>query len=88
MRIELLLKLRYGGLSSPRDNKTLIEDYRKGQLGDIHYLEEMVEKHAGGDVHEFYARLTLKYGIELKRALVRWCEEAIGEIDGQLNKQS
>ncbi|MBD3399973.1 MAG: PadR family transcriptional regulator [Candidatus Coatesbacteria bacterium] len=81
LRIELLLKLRYGALSTPEDNLALIEEYREGQLGDIDRLEEQLSKHTGAEAGEFYARLTLQYGIELKRALVRWCAEALAAIE-------
>jgi PadR family transcriptional regulator, regulatory protein AphA len=81
LRIELLLKLRYGHLIDPANCLKLIGDYRQGQVDDIERLERQLDKHTGDDIRDAYARMTLRYGIALKRALVEWCRGTVDELE-------
>ncbi len=84
VRIELLLKLFFGGEIDGETQRRHIETYRTGIAADVErYREIHRQLEAGGDDEEAlpYWLLTLSYGERVQQAVLDWCDEALKTVD-------
>lgn len=82
-RDELFLKIFFGNNVDKEITKAHIENYRRRlQAGiDQYYIIDAKFKASKIDASNVYRYLTLKAGITFSQAGLKWCEEAIKELD-------
>lgn len=80
VRYEILLKLFFGGLSSPAANIKRIEEFHKKHTEDlqlIHLFKENLEGIFTESKDHLYYYLTAMFGEHLYKAYLAWSEEAV-----------
>ena len=83
-RIELLLKLFFGRQNELAHNRAHLERFREQQRGHLEHYEELLARleHDAADSPDLpYWRMTLRYGLCQRRALVAWCDETLAELE-------
>lgn len=83
IRDELLLKIFLGRLAPPGACVEHIRRLRREQEELLAIYKE-IERRVGiervGHPHAQFWYLTLKHGIEMRRARIRWCDETLAEL--------
>jgi DNA-binding PadR family transcriptional regulator len=85
-RNETLLKLLFAGNLDVADRLTLIEWYREKQrelLARLDDIELTLESDSESDSARRYGRLTISHGRAEARARMRWCDQALREIEAE-----
>lgn len=83
IRDELLLKIFLGRLAPPGACVEHILRLRRGQeelLASYKEIEKRIGIERVGHPHAQFWYLTLKHGIEMRRARIRWCDEALAVL--------
>ena len=83
IRDELLLKIFLGRLAPPGACVEHIRRLRREQeelLASYKEIEKRVGIERAGHPHAQFWYLTLKHGIEMRRARIRWCDEALAVL--------
>ncbi len=84
IRDELLLKLFLGRLAAPGVCAEHIRRLRREQEELLAHYQE-IKKRVGieraGHPHARFWYMTLKHGIEIRRARIRWCDETLAALE-------
>lgn len=82
VRIELLLKLFFGAMGSPRDQIRNVESLmarQRSRLVQFKVAERELREHTDDSSHR-YLYSTLRYGQLIARARVTWCKETLARL--------
>lgn len=89
-RNELLLKLFFGEEVAPETSIRHIEQYRelqRGLLERYQAIEAEVKAQYRDNPNLPYWLLTIRYGQHVSRALLEWCDEALGKLNRLAKKR-
>ena len=82
-RHEILLKLFFGQHVSPADNIRQVEHFRKLQSKNLEEIKA-TKKVLNADYKDNpalpYWLITVKYGLQVNRAYLRWCKETLAVL--------
>ena len=81
------LKIFFGGLMRPEALVAHIERHRAGAEGDLDEYRE-IERRIAGHEEDYYAYLTLRWGLARARAQIRWANEVLRELDARRGEDS
>lgn len=90
VRIEILLKLFFGGHVDHETNHRQIEDYREHVTADLERyraIEEMLGREHAGHPDLPYWLMTLRFGIRTRAAEIQWCDEAVAILESIPNNR-
>jgi len=83
LRIELLLKLFFGPMAGPETQKRHVEALLHQQTERLKQFEQvergMLREHEDEDFHPYWYS-TLRFGILVTQARVKWCRETLTRI--------
>ena len=88
-RNELLLKLFFGEEVTFETNTRHIEQYRElqqGLLETYRAIEADIQAKYKDNANLPYWLLTVRYGQHVSQALLDWCDEALGELNGMAKR--
>lgn len=83
VRHELLLKLFFGPEAAPEIHEQQIEalmDQQLGRLEQFAQVEKGILREWEGSRYHPYWRATLRYGVHVTRARVKWCRETLKHL--------
>jgi DNA-binding PadR family transcriptional regulator len=89
LRIELLLKLFFGSVTSPADQVRHIEALlrqQKERAKTFEYVKEEVLKADQNEPAYPYWHAALRYGMHITRARIRWCQETLAVLRKKAGK--
>lgn len=84
LRVELLLKLFFGGQADAQTNRRQIEAYRERVASDLDRYRSIATwlKSEQADHADLpFWLITLRYGEREREALLGWCDEALSALD-------
>lgn len=90
-RNEFLLKLFFGEEVSAPTNLKHVEQFREHQLELLEkyrVLESGIRSKYAGDPNSPYWLMTLHYGKEVSRALVKWCDQSAVKLKRMARRRS
>lgn len=87
-RLEILLKLFFGGLIGPSVMKEMITLFRSRKEKEMKTLQSIMDEfYTNPAGHAVYGKMTVRYGIRVSSALLEWCDETLEELE-KLEKES
>lgn len=89
IRSELLLKLFFGPVAAPEVHRKQIEALLQHQLGRLEQFKAVeqgiLKEHEDGPFFPYWFS-TLRFGIYLTRARVKWCRETLARLEAMDKK--
>ncbi len=82
-RIELLLKLFFGGATAPAvsvSHVTAARDHAAKKLAEYRSIADDLENRRADNPQAMFWRLTVEYGVEAMCARLQWCNRALDEL--------
>ncbi|HVF72379.1 MAG TPA: PadR family transcriptional regulator [Chthoniobacterales bacterium] len=90
-RNELLLKLFFGEEVSAATNLKHVQEFRRAQLellANYRLVEKGIRSKHRDDPNSPYWLMTLDYGTELSRALLKWCDKSERRLRKMIGERS
>lgn len=89
LRIEMLLKLFFGGVIGPEHSMKHLQRLLEVQQARLRAFTEADKRLKAEEIEdeEFqYQYATLRYGLYITRARIKWCKETLSVLSEQVNK--
>lgn len=83
-RDEFLLKLFFGEEIGPKANIAHVEQFRELQRGSLQKyraVEKQITREYADNLNAAYWLMTVRYGQQVSRALLRWCDKTLAELN-------